>query len=59
MQILLKSLAVILIVGAFAVAGTMSYQDAKMEQARYCDMVEDGHWPAYKPEVMCGKEAGQ
>jgi hypothetical protein len=31
----------------------MDYQDAIKEEQHYCDMVREGHWPAYKPEIDC------
>lgn len=41
------TLAAAAIVAAVLTAGEMDYQDARAEQAHYCDMVQAGHWPDY------------
>ena len=43
---------------ALVVLGSMSYSDAQDQQDEYCQMVADGHWPNFKPNIDCkvGKE---
>lgn len=37
-----------LLASCFLIVGTMDYQDARVEQAHYCQMVEEGVWPDYR-----------
>ena len=43
---------------ALVVLGSMSYSDAQDQQDEYCQMVADGHWPKFNPDIDCnaGKE---
>lgn len=43
----------IFIVLAFGIVGQMDYEDAIEQDRHYCDMVRDGHWPNFKPEIDC------
>lgn len=45
-------IGIFLILG-FMFVNEMDYQDAIKEEQHYCDMVREGHWPAYKPEIDC------
>jgi hypothetical protein len=38
---------------AFGIAGHMDYEDAIQQDLHYCDMVREGHWPNFKPEIDC------
>ncbi len=38
---------------AFGAIGAMGVEDDIKQQARYCQMVEEGLWGNYKPEVNC------
>jgi hypothetical protein len=40
--------ALLFILGIFAVAGTMDYEDAKKSEAEYCDRVHSGIHTNYK-----------
>lgn len=44
-QTLLALVAVLLLLG---LTGHMDYEDAKAEEANYCEMVKAGHWPDYR-----------
>lgn len=43
----------LLLLAAFAIVNQMDYEDAIKEEQHYCDMVREGHWPAYKPDIDC------
>ena len=45
--------AVLLI--AYGVAGSGDYAEAERIEAEYCEMVRDGYWPAYRPEINCNQ----
>lgn len=45
-------IGIFLILG-FMFVNEMDYQDAIKEEQHYCDMVREGHWPEYKPEIDC------
>jgi hypothetical protein len=50
----IKTIAVWLaLLAAFLIVNQMDYEDAIKEEQHYCDMVREGHWPAYKPEIDC------
>jgi hypothetical protein len=34
------------------IAGHVEYEDEMKQEAFYCDMVKQGHWPNYK-ELVC------
>ena len=43
--------ATLTLVGVFLLLGLMGhmdYEDAKAEEANYCEMVKAGHWPDYQ-----------
>ncbi len=51
---MIKTIGVwLLLLAAFAIVNQMDYEDAIAEEQHYCDMVREGHWPAYKPEIDC------
>lgn len=33
--------------------GTLDYEEELRQEQHYCQMVRDGHWPNFKPEVQC------
>lgn len=37
-------------------AGSSDFEEAQREEARYCEMVKGGHWPAYNPDIECEGE---
>lgn len=45
---------------AFGIVGGMDYEDAKTQQALYCDNVKSGVWPDYEGTYVseCEKEHG-
>mgnify|MGYP006207382395 FL=1 len=45
--------AALFVIVAFGIVNQMDYEDAIAEEQHYCDMVREGHWPAYKPEIDC------
>lgn len=45
---LFGSIAAIVLVAGFAIAGTMGYADAQRERDMYCDLVRAGLWPDYR-----------
>ena len=49
----MKILAVALMFSAFGIVGSMDYEDAKQQEAHYCEMVEAGNWPAYNESINC------
>ena len=50
----IKALGIgIFLILAFVFVSEMDYQDAIKEEQHYCDMVREGHWPAYKREIDC------
>ena len=55
----MKVLAVIAAVALFCLVGQMDYEDAVNQEARYCDMVEAGNWPAYRDDIVCSKVEGE
>ena len=51
---MIKTIGVwLLLLAAFLIVNQMDYEDAILEEQHYCDMVREGHWPAYKPEIDC------
>ena len=51
---MIKAIGVwLLLLAAFAIVNQMDYEDAIEQEQHYCDMVREGHWPAYKPEIDC------
>lgn len=51
----IKVLSVMAAVALFGLVGQMDYEDAVNQEAHYCDMVEAGHWPAYRDDIDCSK----
>lgn len=43
-----------LIFGAYGLMGTLDYEEELRQEQHYCQMVRDGAWPNYKPEINCG-----
>ena len=43
----------LLLIVAFGIVGQMDYEDAIEQDKHYCDMVREGHWPNFKPEIEC------
>lgn len=44
---------VIIIIGLVSLAGHFGYEDEAISEQEYCEMVEDGLWGNYKPEIKC------
>lgn len=44
---------ILLMILAFGIVGQMDYEDAIEQDKHYCDMVREGHWPNFKPEIDC------
>ena len=40
----------------FGVAGSFDYQDEVVSQSLYCEMVQEGTWPAYDNSIDCVNE---
>lgn len=49
--------AVVAIVAALGFVGAMDYEDAKAEEALYCDNVKSGIWPDYEGTYVSQCEA--
>ncbi len=49
--------AVLAMLAAFGFAGQMDYEDAKAEEALYCDNVKSGVWPDYEEIYVSQCEA--
>lgn len=39
-----------------AAVGTMDATAEQQQIDRYCDMVEQGNWPAYRDDVACASQ---
>jgi hypothetical protein len=52
--------ALMIVVIALLIIGTMEYSDEINEQQTYCDMVKDGKWPDYEGTYheFCEREEG-
>lgn len=51
---MIKTIGVaLLLIVAFGIVGQMDYEDAIEQDKHYCDMVREGHWPNFKPEIDC------
>jgi hypothetical protein len=51
---MIKAIGVaLLLIVAFGIVGQMDYEDAIEQDQHYCDMVREGHWPNFKPEIDC------
>lgn len=40
----------------FGMVGSFDYQDAQASHALYCEMVQEGTWPAYDNSIHCVNE---
>ena len=40
----------------FGMVGSFDYQDAQASHALYCEMVQEGTWPAYNNSIVCVNE---
>ena len=40
----------------FGMVGSFDYQDAQVSHALYCEMVQEGTWPAYDKAIDCVNE---
>ena len=40
----------------FGVVGSFDYQDAQRQRSHYCEMVQEGTWPAYDNSIDCVNE---
>lgn len=47
------TLGALFLLALLALASKMDLEDAKAEQAAYCDMVAKGLWPAYEGTEQC------
>lgn len=47
-------LIIIFLVGSIGIAMRFMYEDELNQQEQYCDMVEQGYWPAYNKDIHCG-----
>ena len=45
--------AALFVIVAFGIVGQMDYEDAIEQERHYCDMVRQGHWPAYNQDIDC------
>lgn len=39
---------ILLVILLFGLAGRMDYEDAKLQEEQYCEMVKSGKWPDYE-----------
>ena len=49
-QVILGATAVVV---AFVIMGTIDAEEQERAAAKYCDMVEQGAWGAYREDVSC------
>ena len=40
----------------FGMVGSFDYQDAQASHALYCEMIQEGTWPAYDNSIDCVNE---
>ena len=40
----------------FGIVGSFDYHDAQASHALYCEMVQEGTWPAYDNSIDCVNE---
>lgn len=40
----------------FGLVGSFDYQDAQASHALYCEMIQEGTWPAYDNSIDCVNE---
>ena len=40
----------------FGLVGSFDYQDAQASHALYCEMIQEGTWPAYDKAIDCVNE---
>lgn len=48
-----KLLIALSLIGYFVIAGSMDYQDQVAQEDKYCEMVKEGVWPAFKENIKC------
>lgn len=46
----------LVVLGVMGAVGNADYADEVRQQEHYCDMVADGHWPAYDDSINCEEE---
>jgi hypothetical protein len=49
----------VLLLVAMGIVGQMDYEDAIAQDEHYCDMVREGSWPNFKPEIDCAQVEAQ
>ena len=49
----MKALTIITVIAVLGFVGNMDHADEVNQNARYCEMVNAGHWGAYKENVSC------
>ena len=54
-EMLLGAAAIAALLILFGLAGSGDYAEAERAEAEYCEMVRDGYWPAYRPEINCNQ----
>lgn len=50
-----ETLTILALIAALGFAGESDYEAAKLQEQTYCQMVKDGKWPAYNPDITCQK----
>ena len=51
--------AIIILLLALGLVGQSDYEDELAAERHYCNMVEEGTWPAFNPDVNCDMERGK
>jgi len=51
--------AIIILLLALGLVGQSDYEEELAAKRHYCNMVEEGTWPAFNPEANCDKESGK
>lgn len=46
----------LVVLGVMGAVGNADYADDVRQQQHYCDMVADGHWPAYDDSINCEEQ---
>jgi len=54
-----KAILIATVVSILGFVGQADYQDELKAQAHYCEMVSEGHWPAFNPAINCDMEYGK
>lgn len=50
-----KGLLIIALLLAYALVSSSDYSDELNEENIYCEMVAEGHWPAFNKNIDCDK----